>query len=129
MDLAKLVERVEGLSGPVTYAHALNIAPIEWFESGNGLLGHFVRALEGSLDAAVSFVEAVLPGWDFSLVPYFIDEGKPVVYQVECMKPNWPKFSPHDDWFERGEPARHVSRPIALILASLRALHTREGRG
>lgn len=146
MDLAKLVERVEAGDDEdvdsriaATFPALLLAKHIHEFEvchsfrvlRGGGVAyyrgddpcwysmsSRLIPAFTTSLDAAVSFNEAALPGWYWEVNGdrqggfFAITEGPNA--GDECT----------DSGKERiPDPAR------ALVLASLRALHTREGRG
>lgn len=140
MDLAKLVEAIEAATPDGDNLVMLEAAiytathPEDNAASWNGPYQHKgvasvvkkghrgwseVPRYLRSLDAAVSFVEAALPGWLKSF-----DELADHTFHAVVAEPPTPP-----DVFRKFGYGISPTPAIALVLASLRALHTREGRG
>jgi hypothetical protein len=117
--LARLIAAVEGAHEQPVYRlteHAvIKAAEDIWFASDDQ---HLVRvladAVNGSLDAAVAFKEAVLPGWEWRLT----QEGDRVCYARVGLN-----IGPG----ERKEGLASSTTPsLALVVAVLKALVAKE---
>lgn len=127
-DISSLIQRVEGLSGR-NYAlaaeiwHVVTGEPVaerptlktEWCR----LYGAEMPYILGSIDAALSLVERMLPGWHVQMNTGDHDRG-------HHHKP-WAKVVPNLNndagWLVGAHEGRAATQPAALILALLRALH------
>lgn len=110
--LATLIARLEGVEGPLPIKRVLEIA--QAYIAADLPLEHMhtlCTALEGSIDAAVRFVKATLPGWTISIQ---INLGGRSVVSV----------------FDRREPREtgtiHPVPATALVTAALKAIQAKE---
>lgn len=124
-EIEKLAEKVKALTGPM----ALPVFDAEWKAWVEACYEAFpahpqgeliFQALQGDLNSAVAFVEAVLPGyrWTRDIT------GMIVVWM--------PETHPSDPRQTAWEGVGHSGAPtpsLALVLAALRALNSAAGEG
>lgn len=125
--LDTLIARVEAMTGPLLYGSAIQEGtdwpalvasafphPLHDFKTQGALL----RALCGSLDAAVAFTEALLPGWWWTVghcdLTCHASVGPDRAHVPE------PDLSKYDAGFHADQP-NPCTPAIALILAALKA--------
>lgn len=136
MNLEALIERLEKLQGPdreVDFWLSIRL-PIgeptrhsdEELQADIDLVGIDGMVIDApytsSLDAAIALVERVLPGWKVGMDPRFYIDDQSVKWDAIICIPHWNRWTPSDsDWIERIE-ARHVLAPVAVCLATLRAM-------
>lgn len=125
--LTDLIARLGEMTGPLLEHEAYRItAPIRFLP--DAAVGFLNGALQGSLDAAVAFCEAALPGWrryhsqtdnGFMLTLTSPD------YEVDCWEAG--DMVRHDVLAGSLTTADHAIEPLALVLAVLKALQARDG--
>lgn len=115
MSNADLIARLEALTGPVDGGEIDRLIKLSpWYHdtpSSDPLWGLFVRALQGSLDAAIALTERLLPGYVWSISDG--DEHGPNAFVHH-----------RDNKMPVGDMA--ATPAIALLIATLKALATKE---
>jgi hypothetical protein len=110
MSVSELIAKVEALKGAGHWECRWQDRP-ESFCSEDWVL--FRDAVRGSLDAAVAFTEAMLPGWR----KYVSETARGFHISLTKWESSIPRL--------KDAKALHTSEPIALVLATLRALEPR----
>ena len=90
-------------------------------EPGNGSPDRLIPYYTGSLDAAYRLAPN---GWFLRVEPRFYSDDQQVRWRSYAIKPDWTRWSPHDDWFEvigEDEAILAATPALAICAAALRS--------